>query len=338
MNKTLSTFVVGLLIGVLLATGGFAMFLKSQQGGGSTASQIVLKLGHVQNTDHPVHQSIEMMKQRLEELSGRTVTIDISPAAVLGSSDECIEQLQDGSLAMTCQSGANMENFIPELAIFSLPYVFRDADHYWRVLNGDVGNQLLKKGEAKYLRGLCYYDGGSRNFYTKSKPIRTPEDLKGLKIRVMNSATAIDMVKALGAAPTPISYGELFSALAQGTVDGAENNPPSFFLSKHFEECKHFSLDGHTRIPDILLISTKAWESLSPQIQGWLRQAAQESSDFQREIWKENTEAALKKVAAAGVEIYKVDTAAFAEKVRPMLDAIENPDVRSLLDQISEVQ
>ena len=337
MNKTLSTFLVGLLIGVLLATVGFALFLRSQTGSSSTAVT-VLKLGHSQDTAHPVHLSIEKMKQRLEELSGGTVTIDISPGGVLGSSDACIEQLQDGSLAMTCQSGANMENFIPEMATFSLPYVFRDEAHYWQVLNGDVGRQLLARGEEKYLLGLCYYDAGSRNFYTKDKPIRTPEDLKGLKIRVMNSATAIDMVKTLGAAPTPISYGELYSALAQGTVDGAENNPPSFFSSKHFEECKHFSLDGHTRIPDMLLISTKAWEALPPQVQQWLQQAAQESSDFQRTIWTEDTQAALKKVAAEGVEIYEVDTAAFAEKVRPMLDAVENPDVRSLLDQISEVQ
>ena len=231
-----------------------------------------------------------------------------------------------------------MENFIPEMATFSLPYVFRDAEHYWQVLNGDVGSQLLEKGEAKFLRGLCYYDAGSRNFYTKNKPIRTPDDLKGLKIRVMNSVTAIDMVKSLGAAPTPISYGELYSALAQGAVDGAENNPPSFYSSKHYEECKHFSLDGHTRIPDMLMISTKAWDALSPEIQGWLQQAAQESSVFQRKIWKEDTEAALKKVEAEGVKVYKVDTAVFAEKVRPMLDAIENPAVRSLLDQIAEVE
>ena len=126
--------------------------------------------------------------------------------------------------------------------------------------------------------------------------------------------------------------------MAQGAVDGAENNPPSFYSSKHYEECKHFSLDGHTRIPDMLMISTKAWDALSPEIQGWLQQAAQESSVFQRKIWKEDTEAALKKVEAEGVKVYKVDTAVFAEKVRPMLDAIENPAVRSLLDQIAEVE
>ena len=338
MNKTLSTFVAGLLIGVLFATAGFAMFLKAQDGGGNASAQTVLKLGHGLDTAHPIHQSLLRMKEQLEELSDGSVTIDIYPSAVLGSEAQCIEQLQNGSLAMTSQSVAILENFIPAMATFSLPYVFRDGDHFWNVLDGDVGNELMQKGESKFLRGLCYYDSGSRNFYTKDKPIRTPDDLKGMKIRVMNSATAIEMVKSMGGAPTPISWGELYSALAQGTVDGAENNPPSFFSNKHFEVCKHFSLDGHSRVPDMLLISSKVWDKLSPQVQGWVQQSAQESSALQRKLWKEDTDRALEQAAAEGVTIYKVDTAAFSEKVQPMLNAVENTEVRSLLDQISKVK
>ena len=239
---------------------------------------------------------------------------------------------------MTSQSAAAMENFVPAMATFSLPYVFRDSDHFWQVLNGDVGRDLMEKGENKYLRGLCYFDSGSRNFYTKDKPIRTPDDLKGMNIRVMNSPTAIDMIKALGGSPTPISFGELYSALATGIVDGAENNPPSFYSNKHYEVCKHFSKDGHTRVPDMLLISSKVWNQLSPEAQGWVQQAAQEASDFQRKLWEADTERSLKAAEAEGITIYEVDTALFAEKVKPMLDAIDNPEVRKLLDQISEVQ
>jgi len=278
------------------------------------------------------------MKERLEELSGGSVTLNIYPSSVLGSETQCIEQLQNGSLSMTKTSAAAMENFIPAMSVFGLPYIFRDAEHYWNVLNGEVGQGLLRQGEAKFLRGLCYYDAGSRNFYTKDKPIKTPDDLKGLKIRVMNSATAIDMVKAMGGAPTPIAWGELYSALAQGTVDGAENNPPSFSSNKHYEICKHFTLDGHTRIPDILLMSSKVWNKLDPHVQEWVAQAANESSGFQRKLWREKTIEALEKAKAEGVTIYEVDTAAFAAKVAPMLGQVENPEVRGLLKEIAEVK
>jgi TRAP-type C4-dicarboxylate transport system substrate-binding protein len=169
-------------------------------------------------------------------------------------------------------------------------------------------------------------------------PVRTPEDLKGLKIRVMNSKTAMDMVKAMGGAPTPIAWGELYSALAQGTVDGAENNPPSFTSNKHYEICKHFSLDGHTRIPDILMMSTRVWQKLDPQVQSWVQQAADESAAFQLELWREKTKESLDLARAEGVTVYEVDVAAFAAQVAPMLDAVEDPVVRDLVKRIAEVK
>jgi len=339
MSKTVSSFFGGLLIGALVATIGFSLFLRGQQSaGGGGQGRMVLKLGHSLDTGHPVHKAMEFMKQRLEELSGGQVSIDIYPSSVLGSETQCIEMLQNGSLAMTKTSAAAMENFIPAMSVFGLPYIFRNSDHYWRVLNGDIGKGLLAKGESKFLHGLCYYDAGSRNFYTKKTPIQTPDDLEGLKIRVMNSKTAIDMVKAMGGSPTPIAWGELYSALAQGTVDGAENNPPSFSSNKHYEVCKHFTLDGHTRIPDMLMMSARVWDKLDPQVQAWVQQAAEESSVFQRELWAKESTAALAKAKEAGVTVYEVDIAAFAAKVAPMLERVENPEVRDLLKQISEVK
>ncbi len=340
MNKSVSFFVGGILVGALLATAGFSLYRRAQlhSGTGNAQNQMVLKLGHSLDTGHPVHKAMEFMKKRLEELSGGSMTINIYPSSVLGSETQCIEMLQNGSLAMTKTSAAAMENFIPSMAVFGLPYLFRDSDHYWKVINGEIGKRLLTEGQSKFLYGLCYYDAGSRNFYTKDTPIRTPDDLKGLKIRVMNSKTAIDMVKAMGGAPTPIAWGELYSALAQGTVDGAENNPPSFTSNKHYEVCKHFTLDGHTRIPDILMMSTKVFDRLSPEQQGWILQAAAESSEFERKLWQEKTVEALEQAQAEGVTVYDVDTAAFAEKVAPMLEQVENPEVRKLLKQISEVK
>lgn len=339
MTKSVSFFVGGVLVGCLLATIGFSLSQRAQQDrADNRGNQLVLKLGHSLDTGHPVHKAMEFMKTRLEELSGGTMTINIYPGSVLGSETQCIEMLQNGSLAMTKTSAAAMENFIPEMAVFGLPYIFRDEDHYWKVLNGPIGKELLEKGQSKFLYGLCYYDAGSRNFYTKDKPIRTPDDLKGLKIRVMNSKTAMAMVSALGGSPTPIAWGELYSALAQGTVDGAENNPPSFTSNKHYEVCKNFTLDGHTRIPDILMMSTKVWDQLSPQQQKWVQQAANESSDFERKLWQKKTVEALEQAKKEGVTVYKVDTGAFAAKVAPMLQQVEDPQVRELAKEISEVK
>jgi tripartite ATP-independent transporter DctP family solute receptor len=340
MNKTYSFFISGVLVGVLIATFGFALFLRGQKnrGAGGSGAGTVLKLAHTLDTSHPVHQSMESMKKRLQELSGGTMTIDIYPGSVLGSETQCIEQLQNGSLSMTKTSAAAMENFIPSMSVLGLPYIFRDNEHLWKVLEGPIGKDLLQQGESKFLRGLCYYDAGSRNFYTKDTPIRSPDDLAGLKVRVMNSSTAIDMVKSIGGSPTPISWGELYSALAQGAVDGAENNLPSFTTNKHYEVCKHFSLDGHTRIPDMLLISTKTWDKLDAEQQQWLMTAAEESSLFQRELWAKETDAAMERAKSEGVQIYEVDTAAFAEKVKPMIDAVADPKVRSVIEAIEEVQ
>jgi tripartite ATP-independent transporter DctP family solute receptor len=338
MNKTVSIFVVGSLTGALIATAGFSLFLRGQQTTGGQHSQLVLKLGHSLDTAHPVHLAMEFMRKRLEAYSAGRVTIDIYPSSVLGSETQCIEQLQNGSLAMTKTSAAAMENFVPAMSVFGLPYIFRDADHYWAVLNSPVGQKLLQEGEKKFLRGLCYYDAGSRNFYTKNTPVRTPADLEGLKIRVMNSKTAMDMVKAIGGSPTPIAWGELYSALAQGAVDGAENNPPSFVSNKHYEICKHFTLDGHTRIPDMLLISTKIWDTLDPQVKEWVQKSASESSAYQRKLWAEKSAAALAQAKVEGVTVYTVDTAPFAAKVQPLLDGVTSPEIRGLIESIAEIK
>ncbi|MBN2161810.1 MAG: TRAP transporter substrate-binding protein [Pontiellaceae bacterium] len=332
MSKQISFIVVGVLLSALLGTAVYS--LKPKDTGGVS----VLKLGHGLDTSHPVHLALEHMKTTLEEISGGMMSLDIYSGGVLGSEVECCEQLQHGILDMTKTSAVTMENFVPLMSVFGLPYVFNSEEQYWKVLNGDIGKRLLQAGDSKCLHGLCYYDAGSRNFYTKKKPILTPADLEGVKVRVMNSQTAIAMVKALGGSPTPISWGELYSALAQGTVDGAENNPPSFSSNKHYEVCKHFSFDGHTRVPDILLISNKVWDALTDEQKGWLEQAAVASAEFECRLWKEKTAEAIETAKKEGVTFYDVDVSLFAEKVRPMLEQVENPEVRELVRQISEVK
>jgi len=334
-----SGFWAGLLSGLLVATIGYAVFVNSQNKEGANAGKVtVLKLAHTLDTKHPVHAGMEYMKERLEEISGGKASIEIYPSGMLGSETQCIEQLQNGVLAMTKTSASPMEGFIPEMGVFSLPYVFRNSEHYWNVLDSKLGRDLLLKGESKRLRGLCYFDAGSRNFYTKEKMVKSPADLAGLKIRVMNSKTAIEMVKALGGAPTPIAWGELYTALQQGVVDGAENNPPSYYTNRHHEVCKYFSMDGHTRIPDMLIISSKVWKTLSSQEQQWLQQASDDASQFQRKLWAEKTKEALESAQKEGVQVHYPDQKPFVDKVQPFLDSYNGTAIGSLLKQIKEVK
>lgn len=259
----------------------------------------------------------------------------IYPSQQLGTERECLELLQIGSLDMTKVSVGVLENFAPKMKVLGLPFLFRDRAHSFRVLDGPIGEQLLEDGERYWLKGLGYYDAGSRSFYTKDKPITQPDDLKGLKIRVMESVTAVEMVQALGGSPTPISWGELYTALQQGVVDGAENNPPSFYLSGHYEVCKYYSLDEHTVLPDVLLAGTQLWEKLSQEEQQWLRESVKESVQYQRKLWAESEAEALAEVQKAGVEIIHPDKAPFSEKVATIYDAYRNDSViQDLIEQI----
>lgn len=338
MNRSLSIFLAGLLLGGLVATGGFSLLLRKHSGGMSGKQVRMLKLAHSLDTQHPVHLAMVHMQERLAELSGGTMKIEIYPGSVLGGETECMEQLQNGVLAMTKTSSGPMEAFVPEMKVFGLPYLFRNSAHFWRFAESPDGQNLLHKGADRNMYGLCYYDAGTRNFYTKNRLIRTPDDLKGLKIRVMNSPMAIKMVETLGASPTPISWGELYSALAQGIVDGAENNPPSFYSNKHYETCKYLSLDAHVMLPDVLLINTGIWKSLSPQEQQWLQQAASESSEFERELWATKTAEAIEAVQKLGVEVYNPDLKPFMDKVAPMYDAYKGTPIGELVQRIRELQ
>jgi tripartite ATP-independent transporter DctP family solute receptor len=256
----------------------------------------VLKMAHDLDQTTSVHKAMMFMRDRLLELSDGSMRIDVYPSGQLGAERELIELLQVGSLAMTKVSASPLEGFVPEMRIFSIPYVFRDEDHLWHFLKSDLGTELLANGEAKRLRGLGFYDAGSRSFYSQcgtQRSVRTPADLEGLKVRVQESQTSVRMIQALGGSATPISWAELYTALQQGVIDAAENNPPSFFLSKHFEVCKVYTLDEHTSVPDVVLISSYVWSTLSAQQQQWLQQAMDESVVFQRELWAQDTAKAL---------------------------------------------
>ena len=297
-----------------------------------------LKLAHGLNTEHPVHRSIEFMAERVSEKSGGKLQIEIYPSQQLGTERECLELLQIGSLAMTKVSAAVMENFAPNIEVLNLPYIFNDREHMYRVQDSDIGKGLLVQSEKYWLRGLTYFDAGYRSFYSK-EPIRSPEDLANKKIRVMESVTSMNLVRALGGAPTPISWGELYTSLQQGVVDGAENNPPSFYSSRHYEVCKYYTLNEHTAVPDILLIGTVAWKHLTEQEQQWLEEAAEEAKGYQRRLWQESEAEALQALSNAGVEIITPVKTAFAEKTKSMIEAYRGqPEKYDLIRRIYALQ
>jgi len=298
----------------------------------------VLKLAHALEVTHPVHKAMVFMNEQLIKKSDGKMRLDIYPSGQLGSERELIELLQIGSLSMTKVSASPMESFVPEMKVFNIPYVFRNNEHFWNVLNGEIGKKLLLSGQDYYLRGMCYYDAGSRSFYTKDVPINSPSDLAGMKIRVQKSMTAVKMVQALGGAATPISWGELYTALQQGVVDGAENNPPSFYTSKHYEVCKYYSLDEHTAVPDILLMSTVVWGQLTPEQKVWVQEAVDESVIYQRKLWKEASEFALKEVEKAGVKIIYPDKTPFSASVMKMHETYQNTPIFDLLQEIANVR
>ena len=296
----------------------------------------VLYLAHNLSQTHPVHRGILEFQKALENKSNGTLKVKIFPDGQLGSEREVLELLQIGSVAATKVSAATLSNFVPEYHLLGIPYLFRDKQHLFDVLEGPIGKSILEKGSRFWLRGLCYYDAGSRSFYTSDKAIRTPDDLKGLKIRVMNNQMAINMVNALGASATPLSYSELYTAMQQGVVDGAENNPPSFVSSNHYELSKYYTLDQHSYVPDVLLIGTKYWDKLSEDEKIWVQAAADLSAQTEKKYWNESVEKSMKTAKEAGVEIIIPDKSLFAEKSISVVEdfIIKYPEMAAVVNEI----
>ncbi|MCL6217521.1 TRAP transporter substrate-binding protein [Zunongwangia pacifica] len=319
-------------VGMLLA---FALVFSACKEEGKTK---VIRLGHGLDVTHPVHKAMKFMADRIEEKSNGKLTVAIYPSQQLGTERELVELLQIGSLGMTKVSTGVVENFAPELKVFGLPFLFKDREHRFKVLESKIGENLLEASVRNRLKGLTFYDAGSRSFYS-TKPLNSPEDLKGQKIRVMESQTAINMVKYLGGSPTPVSWGELYTALQQGIVDGAENNLPSFYLSYHYEVCKYYMVDEHTALPDELLMSTVVWNKLSKQEQKWVKEAAMESSEYEKKIWREAEMHALEEIKKAGVKVTYPEKEQFRDMVQPMYDEFKkDPEMKKTIEAIQAVK
>ncbi|MBD3289325.1 DctP family TRAP transporter solute-binding subunit [candidate division KSB1 bacterium] len=314
------------------------MMLVLLTGCQNSESRLTLKLAHALDTNHPVHKGMVYMANRVRELSEGNMHVKIFANSQLGSERELVELLQIGLISMTKVSASTLENFVPEAKVFSMPFIFKDHDHYWRVLKSEVGKRILLSAEKFWVRGLGYYDAGSRSFYSIESPILKPEDLAGLKVRVMKSQTFIRTIIALGGSATPISWGELYTALQQGVVDAAENNPPSFYYSRHYEICKHYSLDEHASPPDVLLISTHAWNKLTEQQQQILQTAVDESIEYQRKLWKKTETEILKILKKEGVQIYYPEKAPFRTAVSSVYESFEGTSFYDLIEDVRSIK
>ena len=298
-----------------------------------------LKLSHNQDRTHPVHKAMELMAKRTAELSGGNLKIRIYPNAELGNQRESLELVQNGSLAMAKSNAAELEAFAKAYGAYNMPYLFKDRDHFYKAMQSDVGREILASSKDKGFLGLTYYDAGARSFYAK-KPINTPADLKGLKVRVQPSPSALAMVTALGGSPTPLAYGELYTALQQGLIDAAENNLTALTLSRHGEVAKFYSEDEHTMIPDVLVISGKVWDKLSEKDRAAIQQAANESMLEMKKLWAESEKEERAKAEKMGVTFVQPDKGPFRDAVKGMYDDLKKSDaeVYGLVEKIQAIQ
>ena len=295
-----------------------------------------LRLAHVLDVGHPVHRAMAHMGNRLEELSGGRMVLVIYPGGQLGGERECVELLQLGSLDMTKVASSVIENFVPAMGVYSLPYLFRDQEHYWQVFNGDVGREILLQGEQHWLRGMCYYDAGFRNFITRDRRVEKPQDLGGLKIRSMKSNIQIQTINALGGHATPMALGELYTAIQQGVVDGADGNPPTMVASRFHEITKFYILDEHSAPPDVLLMSSHTWEKLTEEERSWIETAVEESVDYQRTLWNESSQKALETIEAGGVVVVRPDKRPFEKAVQSLYGQLKGSDLYEWAKRIRE--
>jgi tripartite ATP-independent transporter DctP family solute receptor len=333
MRMFRNLFVVSFIVLTLMMSTGCGG--KEEAAGG----EINLKLGHALDINHPVHKAMEFWADTLKKTTDGRINIKIYPGGQLGGEKELIEQLQMGTLDITKVSSAGLEAFVPEMMVLGMPYLFRSNEHKWKVLNSAVGRELLNAGSDRGLIGIGFYEAGERSFYTKNGPIKTPADLKNLKIRVIKSPMAINLLQTLGASPTPISWGELYTALQQGTVDGAENNPPSFVSARHYEVCKYYSLDKHTSPMDVVIVSKTTWDKLSDEDKEIMIETFDISVEYQKQLWAEVVKENFAFLDSVGVEIIIPDQVSFVEAVQPMYRKYAKDEIMGpLLEKIKAIK
>ncbi|WP_138420105.1 TRAP transporter substrate-binding protein [Aquibacillus sediminis] len=344
MNKKALSLISVMFIFVLLlaACGGSGEQTSSEDTGDSentseeqgsneeaATETTVLKLAENQPEDYPTTIGAKEFARLVEEKTDGRYEIEVYAGGQLGEETQVIEQVQLGSIDLTRVNAVPLTEFNEDLGVLSMPYLFEDEETKWEKLNGEVGQELLGTFDGSNLKGLAFYDSGTRSFYNTERPLESPEDMEGLGIRVQNSDLAIDIVEALGGSAEPMEYGEVYSALQTGVIEGGENNFPSYYTSNHYEVAPYFTVNGYQGVPEVLLSSQKLWDSLSDEDKQAFQEAAMESVPVQREAWAELTEEARTAVEEAGSELLELDD------VSEWRDAVD-PVYEKYGDQYSE--
>lgn len=293
----------------------------------------VLRLAENQPESNPVTVAMHHFADLVEQYSEGEVIVQVFAGAQLGQEPETIEQAQVGIIDLTRVNSVVLANVSPSMSAFTLPYVFSDWDHKYRVLDGDIGKEVLEDLHDVGLMGFGYMDAGARSFYTvEGKPVKSIEDLKGMKIRVQPAPISIRMMELLGAVPTPMNYGEVYSALQSGVIDGAENDYVSYHTSGHYEVAPNYVEDAHLSPPALLLMNKAKFDSLTPELQDVLIKAGHEAALYEREIMREANTKARETVEANGATVQEIDNGPFQEAVQPIYD--EFPELAPLLERI----
>lgn len=319
-------------IAVLMAGVSFA--------GAAQACEVTLRSSDTHPDGYPTVEAVKSMAAEVKAKTGDRICIEVFPAAQLGEEKDSIEQTQFGVIDMVRASFGTFNDIVPITQTFSLPYLFRSTEHMHNVLDGPIGDEVGGAFEGHDLVALAYYDGGSRSFYNSQHPITSMADLKGMKFRVMQNDVFVDMMSALGANATPMPYGEVYSAIQTGVIDGAENNYPSYDTSGHAEVAKYYTLDQHLMVPELVAMSKISWDKLSADDQAVLREAAKNSAKVERELWAAQEMASEQKVLSLGSEIVKdIDKTPFIEAMAPVYEKyVTTPEAKDLVKRIQDTQ
>jgi tripartite ATP-independent transporter DctP family solute receptor len=316
-----------------------ATFILTSSPSKVSAAPIVMKLAETHPQDYPTTKGDYEFARLVKERSNGRIVVEVYHSKQLGEERAVIEQVQLGAIDMTRVSISAVSAFVRDLDAFQLPYLYRDAAHMWKVLNGPIGEEILKKHEAYNFVGVGWFEAGSRNFYTK-KQVKTVGDLKGMKIRVQQAPLMVGMVEALGAVATPLPFGEVYSALQTGVVDGAENNWPSYLSTSHYEVAKYFIVDEHTRVPEITVGSKKVFDKLSKEDRALIIKAMKDAQPYQFKLWVDFEKVAEKTVREKGSTITQVSPAEkqkFMDAMKPLYDK-QSSEIMGVVNKIRAVK
>jgi TRAP-type transport system periplasmic protein len=329
LEVALQRFVTYMIIGFVLITSLFGLPVTA-------STQIILRCADVQPPGYPTVESMLYMSRLVKKETKGRIEILVYPNGSLGSESSVVEMIKLGILDMGRVSITQVVEANPDMEVLMLPYIFKDNTHKWKILDGTIGNNMLEGLSKANLIGLCFLESGYRSFYNTKRPIYSPSDLKGLKIRVQPSQIMIKMIELFGAAAVPIDYNEVYPALTAKAIDGAENNLPSFLSMEHYKVARYYSFDRHSSIPEVVLISKKFWTKLTVSDQQIIRQAAKESVPYQRKLWDKFENESYLKLQQEGCKFNEVDLEAFKQRFKSFYQMYDGRYL-SLIDEINRV-